>query len=307
MPGIKPLHTALRISTLQILWIEMLLTWRGPITNTENHQGPLCIVIHMDSTLSHFSAHLFSHPLSTSTADSSPSCHQNISWHCSSFVLDLRPFSPVESLSLWGPFPFNYYLSNPHLHHTPLQSYWASKYCISLPTKHFRDCLCVHKLSPYSYPSTPVCSSSSVYYLRKWYHHPAHYSHLKLGGIRDTSFSFSIFHAEKIQILFYLLSQNHPLLHMPASPNYHHSVLKYYSSHLTTLQPLLFPPSVNPFKSKCNHSWAPGWLSPLSIWVLISAQVMISVWEFEPHIGLCADSVEPAWDSLPLFPPLLHP
>ena len=36
--------------------------------------------------------------------------------------------------------------------------------------------------------------------------------------------------------------------------------------------------------------------------LLISAQVMISWFrEFQPHIGLCADSVEPAWDSLSLL------
>ena len=45
---------------------------------------------------------------------------------------------------------------------------------------------------------------------------------------------------------------------------------------------------------------APGWLSCLSVRILILAQVVISVYEFEPHIGLCADSVEPAWDSLSL-------
>ena len=34
----------------------------------------------------------------------------------------------------------------------------------------------------------------------------------------------------------------------------------------------------------------------------------LTVRGFEPHIGLCADSAEPAWDflSLPLFLPLPH-
>ena len=41
----------------------------------------------------------------------------------------------------------------------------------------------------------------------------------------------------------------------------------------------------------------PEWLSQLSIPLLILAQVMMSVCEIEPHIKLCADSVEPAWDS----------
>ena len=47
---------------------------------------------------------------------------------------------------------------------------------------------------------------------------------------------------------------------------------------------------------------APGWLSRLSVKLLISAQVMISrfVGSIETRIGLCADSTEPAWDSLSL-------
>ena len=47
---------------------------------------------------------------------------------------------------------------------------------------------------------------------------------------------------------------------------------------------------------------APGWLSRLSVCLLVSAHVMISwfVSSFQPCIGLCADSVEPAWDSLSL-------
>ena len=53
----------------------------------------------------------------------------------------------------------------------------------------------------------------------------------------------------------------------------------------------------------------PAWLSSLSIRLLISAQVMISwVYEVEPHVSLCADSMDPAWDSLSPFlsaPPLL--
>ena len=41
---------------------------------------------------------------------------------------------------------------------------------------------------------------------------------------------------------------------------------------------------------------APGWLSRLSVQLLVSALVVIS-W-FEPGIGLHTDSTEPAWDSL---------
>ena len=52
----------------------------------------------------------------------------------------------------------------------------------------------------------------------------------------------------------------------------------------------------------------PGWLSLLSVRLLVSAQVVISQFrEFEPRIRLCADSAEPAWDSLSLPPPLPLP
>ena len=52
----------------------------------------------------------------------------------------------------------------------------------------------------------------------------------------------------------------------------------------------------------------PGWLSQLSVRLLISAQVMISWFrEFEPCIGLCVDSGEPAWDSLSPHLSLLLP
>ena len=48
----------------------------------------------------------------------------------------------------------------------------------------------------------------------------------------------------------------------------------------------------------------PGWPSPLSVQLLILAQVVISqfvgVRGFEPHIGFCTDSMEPACDSLSL-------
>ena len=44
----------------------------------------------------------------------------------------------------------------------------------------------------------------------------------------------------------------------------------------------------------------PGWLSRLSFWLWILAQVMhdLMVHGIKPCIGLCADRVEPAWDSL---------
>ena len=42
----------------------------------------------------------------------------------------------------------------------------------------------------------------------------------------------------------------------------------------------------------------PGWLSQLSVRLPISPQVPdLMVCEFEPRVGLCADSVEPAWGS----------
>ena len=46
---------------------------------------------------------------------------------------------------------------------------------------------------------------------------------------------------------------------------------------------------------------APGWLSQLSIPLLVSAEVMISqFYGLEPHVGLYAGIEEPAWDSLSL-------
>ena len=62
--------------------------------------------------------------------------------------------------------------------------------------------------------------------------------------------------------------------------------------------------------SKTERTGAPGWLSQLSILLLISAHVMhdLMVYEFEPHVELCTDSAEPTWDclSLLLSLPLLH-
>ena len=48
-------------------------------------------------------------------------------------------------------------------------------------------------------------------------------------------------------------------------------------------------------------------MAQLSVQLLVSAQVMISVSGFEPCVGLHADSVEPAWDSLSLPPSLSVP
>ena len=55
---------------------------------------------------------------------------------------------------------------------------------------------------------------------------------------------------------------------------------------------------------------APGWLSGLSVRLGFSSRHDLMVHEFEPCVGLCADSVEPAWDSLSsslYAPPLLSP
>ena len=51
-------------------------------------------------------------------------------------------------------------------------------------------------------------------------------------------------------------------------------------------------------------AWVPGWLSRLS--VRFGPGHDLTVCGFEPHIRLCADSAEPASDSLslPLFLPL---
>ena len=58
------------------------------------------------------------------------------------------------------------------------------------------------------------------------------------------------------------------------------------------------------------HGGAPGWLSRSSIRILVfSSGHDLPVCEFEPRFGLCADSLEPAWDSLSpsLFAPPLGP
>ena len=63
---------------------------------------------------------------------------------------------------------------------------------------------------------------------------------------------------------------------------------------------------VNFLKSLLKYSrWrAPGWLSGLNIQLLVLAQIIISCGGIQPHIGLCADIPEPAWDPLstPLCP-----
>ena len=52
---------------------------------------------------------------------------------------------------------------------------------------------------------------------------------------------------------------------------------------------------------------APGWLSQLSVRLLISAQVVISQFvSSSPRVGLFAEGVEPAWDSLSAPPHTLR-
>ena len=59
---------------------------------------------------------------------------------------------------------------------------------------------------------------------------------------------------------------------------------------------------------KTQFTGAPGWLSWLGLRLWILAQVMISQFgEFEPRVGLCTDSIEPALgSSLSLPLPCLH-
>ena len=120
MPGIKPLHVALRISTLRIgngnekwKWLEMslkcFLTCFCQITNIEKSpRATLHRYPHGYHTLPVSLPSLWPF-LSTSTAGSSS--YQNISWYCSRFVPDLLPFS--STAFLWGisSVPFNYHLS----------------------------------------------------------------------------------------------------------------------------------------------------------------------------------------------------
>ena len=52
---------------------------------------------------------------------------------------------------------------------------------------------------------------------------------------------------------------------------------------------------------KMKHSIGAPWGSVGWASDSVSAQVMVSwLYGFKPHIGLCADGVEPAWDSLSL-------
>ena len=49
-----------------------------------------------------------------------------------------------------------------------------------------------------------------------------------------------------------------------------------------------------------------GWLSWLSVRLNFGSGHDLMVHEIEPHIGFCADSTEPSWDSLSLPLPCLH-
>ena len=59
-----------------------------------------------------------------------------------------------------------------------------------------------------------------------------------------------------------------------------------------------------PWDQDLSRSWRLNWLShpgTPSVQLLISAQVMMSLFlgSSQPHFGLCTDSMEFAWDSLP--------
>ena len=49
-------------------------------------------------------------------------------------------------------------------------------------------------------------------------------------------------------------------------------------------------------------AWVVQLVKPLAL--AFSSGHDLMVCEMEPHLGLCADSMEPAWDSLPLSLPL---
>ena len=66
---------------------------------------------------------------------------------------------------------------------------------------------------------------------------------------------------------------------------------------LSAIDTMFVPPP--PQVLNLNPPGAPGWLGQLSIQTLdFSLGHDLTVRELEPHIGLCTDSVEPAWDSL---------
>ena len=61
-------------------------------------------------------------------------------------------------------------------------------------------------------------------------------------------------------------------------------------------------------KTKIEHIGGPWVAQPVEC---LSSGHNLTVGEFKPHVGLCADSAEPAWDSLPpslslSAPPLLR-
>ena len=76
-------------------------------------------------------------------------------------------------------------------------------------------------------------------------------------------------------------------------------------THVLSERKIIF---LNSEKVVRNFIGVPGWLSRLSIWFLISAQVMITVRGMEPESVSALTGTESAWDShsfsLPL--PYLH-
>ena len=61
-------------------------------------------------------------------------------------------------------------------------------------------------------------------------------------------------------------------------------------------------PNKKDLRKKSGEAGAggPGWLSQLSVQLLVSVQVMITVGGIEPHVRLHAHNTKPAWDSLSL-------
>ena len=87
------------------------------------------------------------------------------------------------------------------------------------------------------------------------------------------------------------------------------TIIRAHSIH-TFLVPKVIPHTLLPwFPEQCQKSFGgrSGWLSWLSVWLLISAHAKILRFVRSSPASGSADSAELAWDSLPLFLSLLPP
>ena len=55
----------------------------------------------------------------------------------------------------------------------------------------------------------------------------------------------------------------------------------------------LWGPEMDHYDKNNTCDGVPGWLSQLNVWLRLCSGHDLAVHEFEPHVGLCADSLEP--------------